>query len=658
MCLFGKKRKIKNAAPWWKQNLSLAVKKKLRTWKKYLKTKLSEDYKKYTKQRNITTKKIRAARRAFEENIVVDLKQEPKKLFKYVRSQLKVKAVVNSLVNEAGQLTETNQEAAEVLKNFFETVFVDEGNDSLPSFPSQVEEDQVLSNITILPCEVHQFLVSLDPDKAAGPDGIPSIVLKECASQLAVPLTSLFQKTLSEGRLPAEWKHAKICPVFKKGSKRDPSNYRPISLTCQVCKVLERILKVHISEHLESLNLISDKQHGFVKHKSTQSNLLESFNDWTKGLDEGVGLDVVFLDYSKAFDTVPFKRMLLKLKSYGLGGQVLSWIQDFLSARTLQVWVGDSCSSPGNVKSGVPQGSVLGPLFFIIYVNDVPKQVKSNLVMFADDTKMYRAIRNEGDEQVLQEDLDSLLRWSDKWLLRFNVSKCKVMHLGRTRTLTNYKMKQPNQKSITLEETNMEKDLGVYVTSSLKPTVHCQKVAKKAMSSLKLLRSAFDNLNLKNFKMLFTTYVRPHLEYNIQAVGPYMRQNFEALEKVQQRATKLVRGIQHLSYQERLRKLGLMSIEDRLSRGDMIETYKILTGKVKIDPKHLFELDRTRRTRGHKLKLKKTRADHLSRSKFFANRVITPWNQLPNQVVSAESTNSFKNSIDRYRATATRTPSL
>lgn len=171
------------------------------------------------------------------------------------------------------------------------------------------------------------------------------------------------------------------------------------------------------------------------------------------------------------------------------------------------------------------------------------------------------------------------------------------------------------------------------------------------MSSLKLLRMAFDNLNMNNFKMLFTTYVRPLLDYNIQAVGPYMRKDFEALEKVQRRATKLVKAIKHLPYHERLKKLGMMSIEERINRGDMIQTYKILTGKVRVDSEKFFERVNTRRTRGHTLKLKKTRTIHHARSKFFANRVINPWNQLPNQVVTAESTNSFKNSIDRYRAT-------
>ena len=313
--------------------------------------------------------------------------------------------------------------------------------------------------------------------------------------------------------------------------------------------------------------------------------------------------------------------------------------------------MGDSFSSPGNVKSGVPQGSVLGPLLFIIYVNDVPDHVQSNLVMFADDTKIYRVIRDENDAKILQEDLDALQRWSEKWLLKFNISKCKVMHLGRTNLLTKYRMKKQHNESIILEDTVMEKDLGVYVTKSLKPTTHCQKVAKKAMSSLKLLRTAFDNLNVNNFKMLLTTYVRHILDYNIQAVGPYMRQDFQALEKLQRRATKLVKAVKHVPYKEHLRKLGLMSIEERINRGDMIQTYKILTGKVNVDPNKFFERVSNRRTRGHTLKLKKARTIHLARSKFFANRVITPWNKLPNQVVTSESVNSFKNSMDRYRAT-------
>ena len=191
-----------------------------------------------------------------------------------------------------------------------------------------------------------------------------------------------------------------------------------------------------------------------------------------------------------------------------------------------------------------------------------------------------------------------------------------------------------------LQHSNGEKDLGVLVTSSLKPTEHCLKAANRGMSALRLLRTSFNQLNETNFRILYTMYVRPHLDYCLQAVGPYMCQDLTALEKVQRRATKLVSSVRNMPYQERLRILKIPSIKDRLLRGDMIMTYKILTKKVDMDPNQLFELSEDVRTRGHHLKLNKRRSRTVQRSKFFSNRVVSPWNQLPEDVVSAGSTNS------------------
>ena len=255
----------------------------------------------------------------------------------------------------------------------------------------------------------------------------------------------------------------------------------------------------------------------------------------------------------------------------------------------------------------MPQGSVLGPVLFILYVNELPALVKSKLKLFADDSKFYRIIQDTSDVALLQKDLDTLVKWTDHWLLRFNVSKCKVMHCGHSNLEAEYFLNEANGESKTVEVTRLEKDSGIYVPETLKPTLHCKKAANKGMSALRLLRNAFVNLTLNKFRLLYMTYVRSHLEYNLLAVVPYMRQDFNALEKVQRRATKLVKEIKHLPYPERLRRLGLSSIEERVLRGDLIETYKLLTGKINVDPKQLFNVKQPGRTRGHRLKLEKHR---------------------------------------------------
>ena len=642
-----KPKKSGPSAPWWNGELTREVKKKYKLWKTYSRSRSAEDLGSYVIQRNKTTAMIRKARHRYESQIVQNVKHQPKKLYRYIRSQQKAKVVVGPLLH-AGKMTKDDHETAEVLHTFFQSVFVQEDDSNMPDFPDLVGEEDALDELTVNLDEVITELKGLDADKATGPDDIPTIVMKKCAEQLARPLMLVFNKTLTESKLPRDWKMAKITPIFKKGSRRSPSNYRPVSLTSQPCKVLERIIRKRLMQHIEQHDLHSPHQHGFVLKKSCQTNLLETLEDWTKTLDQKDSLDVIYLDFKKAFDTVPHARLLKKLRGYGLKGKVLLWIEEFLSDRFQQVVVGNSSSSWGKVSSGVPQGSVLGPMLFTLYVNDLPSLVCSSLKMFADDTKLYRRVQEPGDAQALQEDILRLGEWSDKWLLRFNPDKCTVMHCGYANPKARYFMKQEGGQMHQLTETQVEKDLGVHVTSNLKPTTHCHKAANKAMVALKLMRVAFDRFNTSNFNRLFTTYVRPHLDFCAQAAGPYMRQHFSTLEKVQRRATKLVKGLKHLPYQDRLKRLKLCSMEERVRRGDLIETYKILTGKVRLDPAHFFERDQNQRTRGHHLKLKKKHVNTQARAKFFSNRVVSLWNDLPEEVVLAETTNCFKSRLDRY----------
>ena len=626
------------------------VKRKHATWKEYKESRTAENHQKYIRQRNKTTQAIGDARYAYESTIVQDIKQEPKRLYKYIRNQQRLKPGIGPLEKETGELAENDEETAELLNEFFQSVFIDESSEKLPDFADRVEPDCVLRTIRITPAVVHDELLKLDTSKAAGPDGIPAVLLRSCADQLAFPLSQLYQKTLVTGKLPQEWKHAKITPIFKKGSRRKPGNYRPISLTSQPCKVLERIVRKHIIEHLEACDLISNNQHGFVRQRSCQTNLLEALEDWTRLVDEGNALDIVYLDFQKAFDTVPHKRLAKKLNAYGIRGQVLKCVCDFLSDRSQQVAIGSSLSSMKRVTSGVPQGSVLGPTLFVLCVNELPSLVNSNMLMFADDAKLFRKIQDDTDVQNLQEDIDMLENWSREWLLKFNVAKCKTMHCGTSNTRHEYHMKQAGNVKI-LGETTLERDLGVNISNTLKATHHCQLAANKAMSSLRLLRTTFSRLTPSNFSVLYTTYVRPHLDYCLSAIGPFMVQDFKALEKVQRRATKLVHGLRLLPYDERLKILKVPSMESRVQRGDLIETFKILTGKVAVDADRFFEKNQDERTRGHQLKLKKRSSRSQLRAKFFANRVVTPWNNLPEEVVSATSTNSFKMRLDRHQAT-------
>ena len=648
-----RKRKGK-LTPWWNNELKKQVKRKHKTWKDYVRTREPDEYKAYVHQRNLTTKMIRKAKAEYEATLVQKIKTEPQKLHRYIRSQLKVRAMVGPLEMESGCLTENDSEVAETLNTFFKSVFVDEDTSHIPEF--QLHTDVVpteMVDIDITIQDVLTELKKLDSNKAAGPDGLPSMVLKACADVLALPLLILFKKSLDTGELPREWKQAIITPIFKKGSKTKPGNYRPVSLTSQCCKIFERILRKYIVAHLEDNHCISTHQHGFMKKRSCQTNLLETFEDWTQLIDEGAGMDVVFLDYQKAFDTVPHTRLNRKLRGYGVTGKVLNWISEFLRERTQRVSVNNHLSSWTKVISGVPQGSVLGPLLFIVYVNELPDLISNKMKMYADDTKLYGPATKQDEVESMQKDINTLTDWSKDWLLKFNIDKCKIMHCGTQNHHAIYYMKQPNGETKQLIETEVEKDLGVHVTKTLKPTLHCSKAANKAMSALKLLKMTFGHLTTHNFKILYSVYIRPHLEHCIQAVGPYMVQDFKTLEKVQRRATKLVKGLNSTSYEERLELLDLTTFEERVRRGDLIETHKILKNHLDIGASQFFERTQDTKTRGHNLKLKKTRVKSKARSKFFSNRVVTAWNKLPNEVVMANSTNEFKNRLDRFRTETT-----
>ena len=621
-----------------KGSVKKLVKSKHELWVRYQRTKSYFDWQAYVRQRNIVTKELRKCRRDHERRLVKDIKTKPKAFYGYLNSSQKVKVGAGHLEKENGSLTSSEEEAAQVLCSFFQSVFVQEDDGPLPEFACRT--DTVLNNIVFSVNDVKKKLLALKEDKAMGPDGMHPKLLKECAESLAVPFYIIFKKSISSGVIPADGKVARVRPIFKKGSRKKPGNFRPVSLTSVVWKMLESIIRDKILAHAESM--LSVHQHGFLRGKSCLTNLLETLEAWTKSVDDGSGVDVVFLDYQKAFDTVPHKRLLKKLEAYGLTGKVLCWIKSFLTNRKMQVSLGDACSEWVEVSSGVPQGSVLGPLLFILYVNDIPEIVKSAVKMFADDAKLFTSTESVSKREELQKDLETLDKWSDDWLLKFNVAKCKRMHLGYNNQGFDYRMEGHQ-----LERIEEEKDLGVWITSNMKPSLQCSKAAGKAMAVLAQVRKAFQFMDYESFNIIYRVYVRPHLEYCVQAWNPYLVKDIKCLERVQERATKIVTGLRHLPYGERLRKLKLISLIRRRERGDLIETFKIIKNLEGIS-EAFFIPEIYEGLRGHGLKLFRERARLEVRKNFFTQRVITAWNNLPEEVVNKNTVNGFKNALDRH----------
>ena len=398
--------------------------------------------------------------------------------------------------------------------------------------------------------------------------------------------------------------------------------------------------------HLVENHLLTQHQHGFIKGRSCVTQLLTVLDKWTEALDNCLNLDAIYLDFSKAFDSVPHQRLLMKLEGYGIRGTLLAWIQDFLVDRNQRVVINGMKSLPALVLSGIPQGSVLGPLLFILFVNDMPDVVKSHIQMFADDTKVYREVNNPPEAQLLQDDIDALEDWTTAWQLQFNAEKCKVMHLGSKNSEHKYKMHKGDME-IELQPTTLEKDLGVYIDPKLTFSSHCEQKVNKANKILGLIRRSYVHLDTVTVKTLFTSLVRPHLEYGNASWCPIYRKDSELLENTQRRATKLAPSIKDLSYTDRLIALGLPSLYYRRARGDVIEMYKHTHGKYTVVADYI-KMDTDPRSRGHKYKLKKQRATKTIRQQYFSNRVTNTWNMLPADVVDAPSFNSFKARIDKH----------
>ena len=443
--------------------------------------------------------------------------------------------------------------------------------------------------------------------------------------------------------IPDEWKHANVSAIFKKGSKTSPKNYRPVSLTCVICKILESIIRDKIIDHMKANNLFSPKQFGFIAGRSTILQLLHVLDIWTEILDQGGTLDVIYCDFMKAFDKVPHKRLVYKVRKYGITENILAWINSFLSNRTQCVTVNKSVSEIAQVTSGIPQGSVLGPLLFVIYINDLPEVVDKNshAYLFADDTKVFRKIKGPEDIQILQTDVNNLLKWSDTWLLKFHPDKCVSMSIG-SKVCNKYCMGDH-----ILDISHCEKDLGIHIDDQLNFENHVTQAVNKANKIMAIARKTFDYMDAQTFRYIFKGLVRPHLEYGAPLWSPHTVKTKELIENVQRRATKTVPGLADLSYENRLKILGMPTLAYRRVRGDMIQVYKILNGGYDSSLPPILTKN-TIGLRGNDDKLFVKRGNKNIRKYFFTHRVANIWNSLPNHVVKAKDTKGFEAALDKH----------
>ena len=489
----------------------------------------------FTKLRSSNKKSLRSSKKDYEKMLANKSKTDPKLIYAYVRSKSNIKGQIRALKDLNGVCHTDAFSLATLLNKQFSSVFSAVDNQPLPTFDTRTneicDETPVLRLIT---CEhITQLIHKLDSNKSAGIDGINPFFLKKCLPNIALPIMLIFKRSILDESLPDCWKLANVTPIHKKGSKYLCENYRPISLTSILCKLLEKIIKTALFGHLYQHRLLCKNQHGFVSRKACSTNLLETSDMLTYSLAKGLGVDLILLDFAKAFDKVSHEFLIHKLRCYGISGKLLSWIKNFLFLRKQRVILGEGESDWSEVLSGVPQGSVLGPLLFIIYINDMPDKIKSNVLLYADDSKLISTIRDSRDNLSLQADIDHLINWSVTWKMSLNFEKCKTMHFGPSNPKFVYTMADRSGVVHSLEQTSCERDLGIKISDNGKWQDQCSAAASKANQMLTMLARSFSCRHQEIWIKLYMSLVRPHLDFAAPVWSPNSLADSQMVEKIQ-----------------------------------------------------------------------------------------------------------------------------
>ena len=625
---------------WFNSDTKRSTRRKARAFKKARKTNRLRDWKRFRRLKKESQKSCRKAYNQYVYDIVCSdpSRGNNKKIGALVKSKRCDQMGVSPL-KEGGFLHTDPKTKANILNRQFTSVFSADDNSPLPDLGSSLHP--TMNDITVNQNGVTKLLRNLKPSTASGPDGIPAMLLKETAEEISPAVTLLFQSSINQGCVPSQWKNALIVPIYKKGSRSDAANYRPISLTPILCKLCEHLIHCAVIQHLSDQNILTDAQHGFRKRRSCDTQLLAIIDDLAKGIDDKAQTDVILLDYAKAFDKVSHRHLLLKVEHYGIKGPTLSWISDFLHNRTQQVFLDGQCSSSSKVSSGVPQGSVLGPLLFLIFINDLPACVSNSTTrIFADDSVVYRRISSPADSIKLQQDLDSLQEWESKWLMKFNATKCQVLQVTNKRNpiTASYSI-----HGHTLEVVSSAKYLGVHLDTHLNFNAHIDAITRKANSIRGFLGRNLGHCTRKLKEAAYTIFVRPCVEYASCTWDPHTQRNIRKLEQVQRSCARFVTGDfgQQSSVSAMLKDLNWTTLEERRYQSRLAMMFKIHQNLVDIrEDQYLSPSSSTTRGHSSRFRIPQTKSSVYTMS--FFPRTIRDWNNLQKDPAVYSSLDTFK----------------
>ena len=597
----------------------------------------------------------------FEEKKAVDsIKRNSKYFFAYAKKFSKVKIGIGPLKDVANQIIYCPKKMAEILSEQYQSVFSrphHSNNLSYSLFPDEPQSEATLSLITFSDGELEAAMKELPCNAAAGPDGFPAILLKKCCSALCSPLAAIWRQSLIEGKIPSICKHALIIPVHKGKSRSLPQNYRPIALTSHLVKVFEKVVRRSLVRFMDQHELFNHSQHGFRGGRSCLSQLLNHIDRITSLLERGSAVDVIYLDFAKAFDKVDIGITLRKIKLLGIRGQLGRWLTGFLLDRQQTVVVDGQRSLSRPVISGVPQGSVLGPFLFLVLIGDIDGEVATSfLSSFADDTRIGHHIAGDEDAQQLQADLEKIYKWAESNNMEFNAEKFELVR---------YKANQNSQRPASsigyrsssgslIDEKQHISDLGVNLSSDTTFKHHIDKkvsaMKNKVSWILRTFRTRADIPMLTLWKQL----VLSEHDYCCQIWSPTKAGEIQALEAVQKSFVKKITGIQGLSYWEQLKKLKLYSLQRRRERYIILYIWRILEGQVpNLECTPVLAQQHQRRGRECRVPLVSTSATPVIKHARYSSIAIRGprlFNCLPQTIrdISGCSVEGFKQALDKF----------
>lgn len=562
------------------------------------------------------------------------LKNNPHRFWNHFRQ----KSILTTQLSSSEKKDKANR-----YNEFFRSVFT-EDNGVTPDL--DLRPGSTIDPLVITDAGVLNLLLSLDTKKACGPDNIPNQFFKRYAQWCSRYLGIIFRKSLSTSKLPKDWKIAKIIPIHKSGDKSIESNFRPISLTSTACKLLEHIILKHLTVFLEREGILSNNQHGFRQGLSTITQLTEVIHDLALGINNHRQTDVILLDLSKAFDCVCHAKLITKLTNLIGDGEITAWVRDFLFNRSQFVVFEHFASETVPVTSGVPQGSVLGPLLFLMYINDITNNIDSKIKLFADDCIIYREINIEQDHHSLQKSLNTIAEWCSDWQMTINVKKSACMTITRKKQPSNFRY---NINGAALTNVQRHKYLGLTITSDLRWDEHIEHVTSSAMQKLFFLRRSLQLAPTSTKLLAYKTFIRPILEYGNTVWFPHTVTNIKKIEKVQRKAIRFIHNKfkRDDSPTTLLAVSGLPTLETRAKHARLKFLYQLLHNYYKIDVSKYVKYSQARATRHkHTNTLLEYQCNNDAFKYSFFPVAIHEWNLLTPFTTNAESLCDFLSRIE------------